>query len=85
MATEGQIAVERQAIEGGPSVLGDAVEALGWSGMSATHYATALDIWANSLRRWRDLFDAEAVSIDWWVRLHPSARPPLSTGVSTGA
>ena len=61
------------------------VEALNWSGMSVTHYALALDISAHSLRRWRDLFDAEVVSIDWRVRLHPSARPPLSTGVSTGA
>jgi transposase-like protein len=61
------------------------VEALNWSGMSVTHYAMAVDISAHSLRRWRDLFDAEAVSIDWRVRLHPSARPPLSTGVSTGA
>lgn len=61
------------------------VEALNWSGMSVTHYATALDISAHSLRLWRDLFDAEAVSIDWRTRLHPSARPPLSTGVSTGA
>lgn len=61
------------------------VEALNWSGMSVTHYALALDISAHSLRRWRDLLDVEAVSIDWRSRLHPSARPPLSTGVSTGA
>ncbi len=61
------------------------VEALNWSGMSVTHYALALDISAHSLRRWRDLLDVEAVSIDWRSRLHPSARPPISTGVSTGA
>src|SRR6185437_13017439 len=41
------------------------VEALNWSGMSITHYATALAISAHTLRRWRDLLEAEAVSIDW--------------------
>lgn len=61
------------------------VEALNWSGMSATHYAQALDISAYSLRRWRELFDAEEVSIDWRARLHPSALRKISTGVSTGA
>jgi hypothetical protein len=45
------------------------VEALNWSGMSVTHYVQALDIPAYSLRCWRDLLDAEAVSIDWRARL----------------
>ena len=61
------------------------VEALNWSGMSVTHYALALDISAHSLRRWCDLFDAQAVSVDWRSRLHPSARPPISSGVSSAA
>jgi transposase-like protein len=61
------------------------VEALNWSGMSVTHYAMALDISAHSLRHWRDLFAAEEISIDWRARFHPSALPPLSTGLSTGA
>ncbi len=41
------------------------VEALNWSGQTATHYAAALNISAISLRRWRDLFDADTVAIDW--------------------
>lgn len=61
------------------------VEALNWSGMTITHYALALGISAYSLRRWCELFETEEVSIDWRSLLHPSARPPLSTGVSTGA
>jgi transposase-like protein len=61
------------------------VEALNWSGMSVTHYALALDISAHSLRRWCDPFDAEAVSVDWRSRLHPSARPPISSGASSAA
>lgn len=61
------------------------VEALNWSGMSATHYAQALDISAHSLRRWRDMFDAEEVSVDWRSRLHPSALVKISTGVNTSA
>ena len=61
------------------------VEALNWSGMTVTHYALALGISVYSLRRWCELFETEEVSIDWRSLLHPSARPPLSTGVSTGA
>jgi hypothetical protein len=61
------------------------VEALNWSGMSATHYAAALDVSAHSLRRWRDLLDAEDVSIDWRARLHPSAFPKISTKLSTSS
>ena len=61
------------------------VEALNWSGMSATHYAAALGVSAHSLRRWRDLLDAEDVSIDWRSRLHPSALPKISTKLSTSA
>ena len=61
------------------------VEALNWSGMSVTHYAQALDISTHSLRRWRDLFDAGAVSIDWRSRLHPSALVKISSGASSAA
>jgi transposase-like protein len=61
------------------------VEALNWSGLTVTHYAAALKISAHSLRRWRDLFDAEEVSIDWRARLHPSALPKISTSVSSAA
>jgi len=61
------------------------VEALNWSGLATKHYADALRISAISLRRWRDLFDAEEVTIDWRSRLHPSARPQISSGLSSAA
>ena len=61
------------------------VEALNWSGMNASQYAAALRISADSLRRWRDLLGAGEVEIDWRAHLHPSARPPISSGVSSAA
>jgi transposase-like protein len=61
------------------------VEALNWSGMSAANYAVALRISADSLRRWRDLLDAGEVEVDWPAHLHPSARPLISSGVSSAA
>jgi hypothetical protein len=61
------------------------VEALNWSGLTVTHYAAALKMSAHSLRRWRDLFEAEEVSIDWRARLHPSALPKISTSASSAA
>ena len=61
------------------------VEALNWSGLTVTHYAAALKISGHSLRRWRDLFEAEEISIDWRAHLHPSARANLSTSAKTSA
>src|SRR5229473_5042506 len=39
----------------------------------------------SSLRRWRDLIDGGEVEIDWRARLHPSARPQISTSASSAA
>ena len=61
------------------------VETLNWSGMSVSHYAAALRISANSLRRWRDLLDAEEVQVDWRARLHPSSRPKISISAKGSA
>jgi hypothetical protein len=61
------------------------VEAMTWSGSTATHYAAAHRISAISLRRWRDLLESGEVEVDWRARLHPSARPPISSGVSSAA
>lgn len=61
------------------------VETLNWSGMTLTHYAAAAKISKSSLRRWRDLIDSGEVEIDWRARLHPSARPQISSDVSSAA
>jgi transposase-like protein len=61
------------------------VEAMTWSGSTATHYAAAHHISANSLRRWRDLFESGEVGVDWRAHLHPSARPPISTSAKGSA
>ena len=61
------------------------VEAMMWSGSTATHYAAAHRISANSLRRWRDLLESGNVEVDWRARLHPSARPPISTSAKGSA
>ena len=61
------------------------VEAMNWSGMSLRDYAAAHHLSSFSLRRWRNLLDTGEVEIDWRAHLHPSARPQISTGASTGA
>jgi hypothetical protein len=61
------------------------VETLNWSGMTLTHYAAAAKISKHSLRHWRDLIDSGEVAIDWRAPLHPSARPKISSGVSSAA
>jgi hypothetical protein len=61
------------------------VETLNWSGLTLTHYAAAAKISKHSLRRWRDLIDSGEVAMDWRARLHPSARPKISSGVSSAA
>lgn len=48
-------------------------------------YAAAHHLSVHSLRRWRDLIDSGEVTIDWRARLHPSARPRISTGASSAA
>ena len=55
------------------------VEAMTWSGLTATHYAAAHRISAISLQRWRDLLESGEVEVDWRAHLHPSARPPISS------
>lgn len=37
------------------------------------------------LGRQHDLIEANGVEIDWRARLHPSARPPISTSASSAA
>jgi transposase-like protein len=61
------------------------VEALNWSNVTAAEYAKAHRIDASCLRLWRRRFDADPQQVDWRARLHPSARPPLSTGASSAA
>jgi Transposase len=61
------------------------VEALNWSGMSVRQYARAMRISPWTLSKWRDLIAAEEVVIDWRGQLHPSARPKISTNISTSA
>jgi transposase-like protein len=61
------------------------VEAMNWSGMSLHAYAWAHGISRYSLRRWRDLIDANEVQIDWRTHVHPSALPRISSGVSSAA
>lgn len=53
--------------------------------MNMQAYARAHDISQHSLRRWRDLIDANEVEIDWRTHLHPSARPLISTSASSAA
>ncbi|RXG90664.1 IS66 family insertion sequence element accessory protein TnpA [Bradyrhizobium zhanjiangense] len=60
-------------------------EAMRWCGLSMQTYARAHGISQHSLRRWRDLIDANEVEIDWRTHLHPSARPLLSTSAKTSA
>jgi transposase-like protein len=61
------------------------VEAMTWCGMGVRDYAAAHHLSVHSLRRWRDLIDSGEVTIDWRARLHPSARPRISTGASSAA
>jgi transposase-like protein len=59
------------------------VEAWQWSGLPLRDYASALRLSSHSLKRWRNLIEAEEVTSDWRALLHPSARPPISTKIST--
>lgn len=51
------------------------VEAMNWSGMGLSEYASAMFLSPHSLRRWRNRLDDGEVEIDWRAHLHPSARP----------
>jgi hypothetical protein len=59
------------------------VETLNWSEMTRTHYAVATKLSKSSLYRWRDLINSGEAEIDWRARLHPSARPQISTSASS--
>ncbi len=61
------------------------VEAWQWSGLHLREYSSALRLSPYSLKRWRNLIEAEEVVIDWRALLHPSARPSISTNISTSA
>ena len=61
------------------------VEALNWSNVTAAEYAKAHRIDASCLRLWRRRFDANPLQVDWRARLHPSARPQISSGLSSAA
>lgn len=51
------------------------VEAMNWSGMGLSEYASAMFLSPHSLRCWRNRLDDGEVEIDWRAHLHPSARP----------
>lgn len=59
------------------------VEAWQWSGLHLRDYSSALRLSPYSLKRWRNLIEAEEIIIDWRALLHPSAWPPISTNIST--
>ena len=59
------------------------VEAWQWSGLHLRDYSSALRLSPYSLKRWRNLIEAEEITIDWRALLHPSARPLVSTNIST--
>jgi transposase-like protein len=61
------------------------VEALNWSGLTASEYAAAHHISVYSLRTWRARLDADPLQVDWRARLHPSVRPTVSTSASDSA
>src|SRR3546814_835351 len=61
------------------------VEAWQWSGLHLRDYSSALRLSPYSLKRWRNLIETEEVVIDWRALLQPSARPPISTNISTSA
>lgn len=61
------------------------VEVLNWSGMSVRDYANALLLSPWALRKWRARLDDGEVTIDWRAHLHPSARPRISSDVSSDA
>lgn len=56
------------------------VEAMTWIGLSPRAYAGALRLSEHSLKRWRDLIEADEIDADWRALLHPAAR-----GISTSA
>jgi len=61
------------------------IEAMIWSGLSISEYAAGLHLAPYSLRKWRDRIEDGEADPDWRALLHPSARPKLSTGVSSAA
>jgi len=61
------------------------IEAMIWSGLSIREYAAGLYLSPYSLRKWRDRIEDGEADPDWRALLHPSARPKLSTGVSSAA
>jgi transposase-like protein len=61
------------------------IEAWQWSGLHLRDYSSAHRLSPHSLKRWRDLIENEEVVIDWRAMLHPSARPLISTKISTSA
>lgn len=61
------------------------IEAMIWSGLSIREYAAGLHLSPYSLRKWRDRIEDGEADPDWRALLHPSARPKLSTGVSSAA
>jgi transposase-like protein len=62
------------------------VEALQWSGLSASAYAKVHHLTPQTLLKWRDRLEVEPEGIDWREMLHPSARPRTNRGrLSTAA
>ncbi len=61
------------------------VEALNWSGMRLHDYASSLNLSPTSLRKWRNRLEEGELAVDWRALLHPSARPKISSGISSAA
>jgi transposase-like protein len=59
------------------------VEAWQWSGLALREYAATHRLSSHSLKRWRNMIDADDLAIDWRTMLHPSALPLVSTKIST--
>ena len=59
------------------------VEAWQWSGLSMRDYCMTHRLSTYSLKRWRNMIEAETIFIDWRTMLHASALPLISTKIST--
>ncbi len=61
------------------------VEAMHWSGCSASAYARAHDLCASTLREWRMRLEDQPLETDWREMLHPAARPWTRRRTSSAA
>lgn len=61
------------------------VEAMHWSGCSASSYARAHNLCASTLREWRMRLEDQPDEINWREMLHPAARPWTRRRTSSAA